>query len=546
MKIEKIREIISKAIKEAFPEEKAPSVDLALAPEGIADIATTVPFKLAKMLHKNPMLIAEEIKKFIQSDNIESVSIAKPGYLNINLSNNAYKEFLKSIDKDGTSYFRKAPLRKKVQIEFVSANPTGPLHVGNGRGGIIGDVLANVLELLGYEVEREYYINDAGSKMDIFAKSIQFYYFKKCGKESQFPDEGYKGEYVDEIAEQIYKNIKDSLLKLESKTILERIKALGKEMVIESIKRSLLDFGVKFDGWFYESTLYGESNAIENALNLLRSSVYTYDKDGALWFRSTAFGDDKDRVIVRKNGEPTYALGDVAYHINKWQRGFAKAIDIWGADHFGHIIPVKALLQGAGLPKDFLDVLIYQMVHLYENGVEVIMSKHTGTFVTLDELIQEVGKDAARFFFLEKSADSHLNFDMNLAKSQSMDNPVYYVQYTYARLKKILSESVARGIEGKNIDEIDVSLLSKKEEKELLRKLFFINEEFESIGREYSIHRIPFLTVALCQEINAFYQKHRVLNANEYTLPRLVLVKTSLTALSLLFDLMGIEKKEQM
>ncbi len=534
------------------------SVDIVPAPEGFGDFATIIPFKLAKILHKPPLLIAEEIKNKIASPYIESVAIAKPGYLNLTLSLQALRELFKELEGKkenllswnprsfSADYFKEPKNGKKVQVEFVSANPTGPIHVGNGRGGIIGDVLSNVLDARGYTVEREYYVNDAGSKMDLFARSIRYYYFRKCGVQDEFPEEGYKGKYIEAIAEKIFDKFQDSLAKLESPDVLAKIMQLGKEMMIENIKHSLEVFGVHFDSFFYESSLYGGSGAINKSIQIFKNSGYTYEAEGALWFRSTAFGDDKDRVLIRSNGEPTYALGDAAYHINKWERGFSKAIDVWGADHFGHVVPMKALTQGAGMPKDFLDVIIYQVVHLYENGNEVMMSKHTGTFVTLDELVQEVGRDAARFFFLGKSADTHLNFDMNLAKSQSMDNPVYYVQYTYARLTNIINEGLLRGIKYTGIDSVDLSLLDKNEEKNILRAILYVNEELDSISKDYSVHMLPFITLELSQKINSFYQKYRVLMADEYTLPRLALVNASLTTLSFLFDLMGIEKIEKM
>ncbi|MGC9124595.1 MAG: arginine--tRNA ligase [Caldisericaceae bacterium] len=544
MKIEEIKRTVDSAVRLAFPKVEFAQCDIGLAPEGIADFATTVPFKLAKMLHKNPLQIAEQIKSHILPEYFSTVSVAKPGYLNFTLSDASIRAFLEELITEQEHYFHKPSKNEKIQIEFVSANPTGPLHIGNGRGGIIGDVLANILTLLGYSVQREYYVNDAGSKMDGFAKSIEFYYLKACGQESIFPDDGYRGKYIEDIAQDLFIKQGRELLNTEPESRFQFIRNFGKEKMIESIRKSLSMFGITFDSWFFESSLYEGNNSIEKAIELLKNSGHTYQTEGALWFKTTVFGDDKDRVIVRNNGEPTYVLGDVAYHINKWGRGFSKAIDVWGADHFGHIIPLKALLTGAGLPKDFLEVIIYQIVHLYENGEEIVMSKHTGSFVTLDELIEEVGKDAARFFFLQKSADTHLNFDLGLAKQKSMDNPVYYVQYTYARLNKILEEASLRNIRfAKNTA---VELLSTPEERELIKRLIFITEELESIGADYSIHRLTFTTVELCQLINAFYQKHRVLNSEEYAQPRLALVKASLITLSMLFDLMGIEKKESM
>ncbi|NIA11636.1 MAG: arginine--tRNA ligase [Nitrospiraceae bacterium] len=540
MGLKKVKIAIEAAVKVTYEGVNPPPIDIAVSPDGFGDFATTLPFRLAKTLHKAPIKIAQEIANNINSPYISDVKVAKPGYLNIYLSTLAYKEFLFELEKQGNQFFYEKPNNVKVQIEFVSANPTGPLHVGNGRGGIIGDVVGNLLKLRGFDVQKEYYLNDAGSKMELFTDSIAYYYMKLCGLKAEFPEDGYKGEYIKEIAEDAFSKFKDRYIK-NGKADYEAIKDFGKDMMIWKIKSSLAKFGVMFDNWFYETSLY-KSGEVDETTKIFKNSGYTYEKDGAVWFKSILFGDDKDRVLIRKTGEPTYTLVDAAYHRNKWQRGFKKVIDVWGADHFGHIIPMKALIQGMGIPKDFLDVIIYQIVHLYENGKEVMMSKHTGTFITLDELIEEVGKDAARFFFLLKSADTHLNFDMDLAKKESMDNPVYYVQYTYARLKNIL-----RKAKGTNFSagSMNISLLKEKEEKSLLNELLNLRNNLYSIADNNSVNKLPFLAIDISKKANGFYQKYKVIGS-EFEKERLVLVNSSVSVLSLLMDLMGIEKREKM
>ncbi len=542
MEFKKIETAVESAVRITYEGVNPPPVSITSAPEGLGDFATTISFKMAKILHKAPIKIAEEIAGNIKSDYIEKVVVIKPGYINLYLSLLAYKEFLENIEKLKEKYFYEKPNGKKVQVEFVSANPTGPLHIGNGRGGIIGDVLGNLLKINGFDVQKEYYVNDAGSKMDAFTDSILYHYLKLCGIETEFPDDGYKGSYIEDIAEDIFFKFKDRYAE-NTKSNREEVKELGKDMMIWKIKSSLARFGIMFDSWFYESSLY-KSGEVEEATKIFKESGYTYEKDGALWFKSTLFGDDKDRVLVRKTGEPTYTLVDAAYHRNKWKRGFEKVIDIWGADHFGHIIPMKALIQGMKIPKNFLNVIIYQIVHLYENGKEVMMSKHTGTFITLDELIEEVGKDAARFFFLLKSADTHLDFDMDLAKKESIDNPVYYVQYTYARMNNILKK--AEGADYNNVKNINVAaLLNTAEEKNILNEILIFREKLHNIAQTYEVHKLPFLAIAFSKKVNAFYQKHKVIGS-QYEKERLALVSAAVIVLSLLLDLMGIEKKEKM
>jgi len=546
MKIDNLEKIIHDAIKSIYPGiSKIPDVLLVPSPDGFGDFSTTISFDLARILHRSPFSIAEEVSKHLNFPYFTSISVAKPGYLNFSFAPSVYKNFLHELEEKGERYFYKERRGIKVQIEFVSANPTGPLHVGNGRGGIIGDVLGNLLKVEGFDVIKEYYVNDAGSKMNLFAKSIAYYYMEKLGKKAESVEEAYKGAYIEDIATEILNDYGGSLLNGKGCPLIDEIQKIGKEKMTCRIKDSLEKFGVAFDSWFYESSLYS-SGEVDKVTEIFRKSGYTYEKDNALWFQSTLFGDDKDRVLVRGTGEPTYTLVDAAYHKNKWDRGFRKVIDVWGADHFGHITPMKALIQGMGLPEDFLDIVIYQIVHLFEEGKEVMMSKHSGTFVTLEELINEVGKDAARFFFLLKSSDTHLNFDIDLAKRESIDNPVYYVQYTYARLKSILIKGKEKGIQYRGINKADLSLLESSDEKALLNHFMYLEKEIENVGGKYSVHRIPFITIELCKKINTFYQNYNILSSEKYVQPRLSLVYNALNVLSFLMNLMGIEKKERM
>ncbi len=546
MKIDNLEKIIQDVIQLIYPGiSKIPDVLLVPSPEGFGDFSTNVPFDLASMLHKSPVSIAEEILKHLNFPYFSSISVAKPGYLNFSFALSVYRDFLQELEEKGEKYFYKERNGMKVQIEFVSANPTGPLHVGNGRGGIIGDVLGNLLKVEGFDVIKEYYVNDAGSKMNLFAKSIAYYYMKKLGKNPEPVEEAYRGAYIEDIATEILNDYGDSLLNGEGRPLIDEIQKIGKEKMMYRVKESLEKFGVAFDSWFYESSLYS-SGEVDKITEIFKKSGYAYEKDDALWFQSTLFGDDKDRVLVRGTGEPTYTLVDAAYHKNKWDRGFKKVIDIWGADHFGHITPMKALIQGMGLPEDFLDIIIYQIVHLFENGKEVMMSKHSGTFVTLEELVNEVGRDAARFFFLLKSSDTHLNFDIDLAKRESIDNPVYYVQYTYARLKSILWKGEEKGIRYRGVDEADLSLLESSDERALLNHFMYLEKELERVARKHSVHRIPFITIELCKKINTFYQNYNILSSEEYVQPRLSLVYNALNVLSFLMNLMEIEKKERM
>ncbi len=572
--------LIKKALRECLQIlEVSESVKVLLTKESFGDFTINIAFKLAKVFKKSPKLVADDLINCIKTDLIESISNVN-GYINIKVSSKFYSEFVKSLLEKRENYFILENNGNSIQVEFVSANPTGPLHVGNGRGGIIGDTIARVLETRGCRVQREYYVNDAGSKMDLFAESVLYFYLKRFGIEKSLSDEGYKGEYIKDIADKIYEVFKDKFLNYDNDSVIEAFKNIGVFLLfgkvreetddikvlkqstsfkIESILKTLKRFGVSFDNIFFESSLYeGVDVEVDPTLKLkekltkvlldLLNKGYIYKSDGAYYFKATLFNDDKDRVLVRSTGEPTYTLTDIAYHIDKFNRGYSKVIDVWGQDHFGHVATMKALLKASNIDPDFLDVVLYQVVHLFEDGVEVMMSKHTGKFYTLSELINEVQKDAARFFFLMKSVDTHLNFDINLAKKQSVDNPVYYLQYTYARLHNIIEEAKKRGTVFDDIENVFTKASFNEVERVILNKIFYLNSVLDDISVDYSIHRIPNYALDLAENINHFYQNYPVLKEENVLnrTKRYLIVQVSLVALSFLFDLMGIEKKERM
>ena len=579
MNIYEIEREVYKALPESLiGDDFAKTFKLLLAPVEFGDFSLSISFKLAKVLKKSPTDIANLIIQNLKSEYFETLSNDK-GYINIRVNSKFYKEFIQDLLEKKENYFYFPSTGKKIQVEFISANPTGPLHVGNGRGGAIGDVVANLLKTRGYSVEREYYVNDAGNKMDLLGASIRFFYLERFGIEVEFPEEGYKGDYIKAVSDKISAVFGDRFVHDDEKKQIETFKLLGEYLLfgktyktseeieilknvppfeIDSILKVLEKFGIQYDNVFFESSLYeGKPKVFEgtvslppklvDVLEILKERGDLYELDGAFWFKSTAFGDDKDRVLVKATGEPTYTLTDIAYHIDKFNRGFSKVIDVWGADHFGHVTTMKALLEGVGIGKDFLDVILYQIVHLFEEGTEVMMSKHTGKFYTLSELIKEVGKDAARFFFLMKSADSHLNFDIDLAKKESVDNPVYYVQYTYARFNNIISEAEKRKIEFVNIEEIS-NVTYEPIERKILDEIFYFNNYLDDIASNYSIHRVTNLLIDFSKDLNFFYQNYRVLGEENILdrTKRFLIVESALITLSLLFDILGIEKREKM
>ena len=520
------------------------------------DYSCNLAMHLAKSMHKNPRDVATLlINAMPTSPYLEKIEIGGAGFINLFLKISVKQQFLCYVLEDGEKFGQsKLGLGKKIQVEFVSANPTGPLHVGHGRGAAFGASLANILTAVGFSVTREYYVNDAGRQMDILALSTWLRYLELNGLNVAFPSNAYQGEYVRDMAKLIYKehqnryfhqpsllpeNISQDNAEEEvdaeaqlDKLIIEAKKLLGKDYAyiqnfvlakqLQDGCNDLMEFGVIFDTWFSEQSLF-QSGAVERAIQLLEQKNHLYQKDGAKWFRSTDFGDEKDRVVQRENGQFTYFASDIAYHINKFERGFDRIIDVWGADHHGYIPRVMGAILALEFDAKKLEIALVQFAVLYRNGVKTSMSTRSGEFVTLRELRQEVGNDAARFFYVLRKSDQHLDFDLDLAKSQSNDNPVYYVQYAHARIHSVLEQW------GENITTLinsDVTLLTSASELSLLQKLIDYPEVVDTAAKELSPHLIAFYLRDLASEFHSYY------NATRFLIPEIPLRLARLTLIA--------------
>jgi len=449
---EMLAEAIAQAAKTAMekgilPKGELPDILLEIPPEkSFGDFATNFAMQAARPLKSNPKKIAEALLGQLDFPWLERTEIAGPGFINFFFKPDWLYAMLQEILDQGDSYGNiTTGQKKKIQIEFVSANPTGPLHVGHGRGAAFGSALANLMKAAGHDIQKEFYINDAGNQIANLAFSVEARYLELLGHSVEFPEDGYHGQDIVETAQRIIDQAGSRYLMMSPTDRIQIFKQIALDEKLLALRMDLENFGVTFDEWFSERSLF-EDGAVNIVCNQLRQRDYAYDKDGAFWLRSTVFGDDKDRVIIRENGVPTYLASDIAYHDNKFRRGFDTIINIWGADHHGYIPRMKAAVAALGYQPDRLEVLILQMVSLYQGGELVKMSKRTGQGVTLTELIEEVGRDAARYFFIMRSLDSQLDFDLDLAKSHSNDNPVYYVQYAHARIASILRQMTDAGI----------------------------------------------------------------------------------------------------
>lgn len=516
--------------------------------KGHGDFASNVAMLLAKQARMAPRKIAETIVEAIDIEDgyIEKIEVAGAGFINVHLNNNWLYEIPTLVVKLGDLYGMNDSTGLKIQVEFVSANPTGNLHMGNARGGAIGDTLANILKYAGNEVEREFYINDAGNQIEIFAESLEARYLQLTGHDIPFPEDGYAGQDVVDTVKEIIREKKESLLELSKEERKKYLVEYAIKKKVQYIKETLENFGIYYDVWFSEKTLHQE-NKINDVIKLLEEKGYIYESEGAWWFKTTLFGDEKDEVVMRTNGIPTYFAADIAYHKDKFDRGFDKVINIWGADHHGHVARMKGAMKALGYDADALEILLMQLVRLYRGGNIVKMSKRTGTLVTLDELIEEVGKDAARFFFVMRSPDSHLDFDLELAKKQSQDNPVYYVQYAHARICSIFRQADAAGVERCAIEEIDTTLLKETEELELLRKIADFPEEIMIAARTMAPHRIARYVMDLAGLFHSFYNSHRVLNDDEdLQNARLLLMDITRITIKNSLSILGVNAPEQM
>jgi len=508
---------------------------------GHGDYASPLPLKLARAARMDPLTIARHIAGLIQlPPQCDRIEVAPPGFINFTLRGDWLASQVDAILSAGDGYGDIETGRgTRVQIEFVSVNPTGPLHVGHGRGAVLGSGLAGVLAAAGYEVTREYYVNDAGSQMQAFFSSLHARYRQALGQDVPMPEEGYFGEYMIDIAKDIAAEAGDRYVDKQ-----DELGRVGMERVIAAIRSELERLGVIFDVWFHEHELF-DNGQYEKAMGMLADKGFTVEKEGATWFASTSLGEDKDNVLVRSDGFPTYFASDIAYHYNKFvERGFDRVIDIWGADHQGHVSRMKAVMGALGIDPERLVVIISQMVTL-RRGEEIIRaSKRTGKMITLQELVDEVGVDACRFFFLARSADSQMEFDLELAKRQSADNPVYYVQYAHARICSILRLAGERGI---GFDDGDVSLLNAGPELELIRRMLQLPEVVELVSQTLEPHHLPYYAQELATAFHNFYENCRVVSDDmSLTKSRLKLVEAARITLARALGLMGMSAPEKM
>jgi len=513
------------------------------------EFATNAAMLLAKEAKGSPRSIAVQIIKYFPTGicGVEALEIAGPGFINFRMRKDwlsvCLKDILSAGSDFGSSSFGKG---KKVQVEFVSANPTGELHVGNARGAAIGDTLVSLLQMAGYVVQREFYINDAGNQIEKFGYSLEARYLQALGQDATFPEDGYHGEDIRKAMSELADEVKDKYLTMESPLRRELLTGWALNKKLSSIRDALGKFGVNYDVWFSEQSLH-DSGAIVKIVEKLQEDGWVYEKDDALWLDCQRFGEEKDEVLVRSNGIPTYFAADIAYHDNKFKRGFETVIDIWGADHHGHVARMKGAMEALGYSRDQLEVILMQFVRLYEGGELLRMSKRTGTYVTLEELVEEVGRDAARFFFVNRSADSLIDFDMDLAKSQTADNPVFYVQYAHARICSILANAQKEGYHMPHLDKMDFSCLQEPSELELIRRMADFPDEVARAAMLREPHHIAAYVQEMAAAFHHFYSQCRVLGETpELTFARLWLSKGVASILERALEAMGVDAPEKM
>jgi arginyl-tRNA synthetase len=508
------------------------------------DVTTNIAMAAAKQLGKNPRQFAQELVNKLQLDDeyIDKVEIAGPGFINFRFANKYFTEKLSHILENKTAYGRvNIGAGKKTQVEFVSANPTGPLTVGHGRGAVLGDTISNLLEWTNHDVTREYYFNNAGRQMRILGDSVRLRYLELLNEDVDFPIDYYQGEYIKEIAQHLVDKYQDTL---KEKSAEDIFKQGAEDEIFDDIKKTLKRLSIEFDVFFNEKSLY-DDGSIEKVIEEFRDKGLAYDQDGAVWFKSSVFGGEKDKVIVKSSGEPTYRLPDIAYHRNKFHRGFEFVIDLLGADHVATYPDVLAGLKALGLDENKVKVLIHQFVTIVQNGEVVKMSTRKANFITLDELIDEVGADVVRYFFIMRSMDSHLNFDLGLAKTQSDENPVYYLQYAHARIASIIRYAESEGVE--ITTPADLKLLKKPEEIDLMKQLEQFPYIVESCALTFEPHRLAEYLHNLAGFYHKFYHQHRVVNEDkQLTAARIALCFGTKIVLKNGFDILGITAPEKM
>jgi arginyl-tRNA synthetase len=511
------------------------------------DFSSNLAMTMARSEKKSPRQIAEAlVAELGDSDFLSKVEIAGPGFINFTLASTCWYEVLDDIITKGEKYgLSQVGQGRKVQVEFVSANPTGPLHIGHGRGAVVGDAVASILQATGFDVQREYYVNDAGNQVAILGRSIWLRMREQGGETVVFPEDGYQGEYIRDLAAKLCEE-DPTVTELGEAEAIKRCTAFGVSKILDWIAADLKDFGINFDNWFSEQSLY-DRDMVDTELAKLADKGLSYEQDGALWLRTTDYGDDKDRVLIKSDGSPTYFASDVAYHMEKFDRGFERVIDVWGADHHGYVPRMKAVVAGLGHPPEDLDVLLIQMVNLLRDGKPYTMGKRSGNFITLSEVVDEVGRDACRFYFLMRRSDSQLDFDLELAKRQSSDNPVYYVQYAHARVCSIKRNAEEQGVVLPECRAVDLSSLTLPEELLLAKQLARYPEMVVGAAQHCEPHRVVYYLQELAAQFHSYYNRQRVLVEDSATTQaRLYLVEGVRTVLANALNLLGVDAPERM
>lgn len=543
---EAIRNAAKQAVADGvFPAGEIPAITLEVPPKKeLGDFATNFAMQSARVFRLPPHRIAEEIVRRLSLEELERAEIAGPGFINVFLRAEVLYEELEQAIAAGESYGTlMAKEREPIMVEYVSANPTGPLHVGHGRGAAVGSALVNLLRVAGYPVRSEYYINDAGNQIETLAASVNARYLELFGQPAELPENGYHGADIIDTAKRIAEKDGDRYLALSEEERLKVFREVALKEKLAALREDLSRFNVRFDVWFSERTLHPAK--VTDAIAKLRENGTIYEKDGALWLRSTDYGDDKDRVVIRENGEPTYLAADIAYHRDKFERGFGTLVDIWGADHHGYVCRVKAAMKALGYDPEKLRILLLQMVSLYRGGEPVKMSKRTGESVTLAELIEEVGTDAARYFFVMRSLDSQLDFDLDLARKQSNENPVYYVQYAHARIASIFrqAEEIRLTVE----EDPDLTRLTDETEIALIKLITQYPDEVDKAAADYAPQRIAHFAHDLAGAFHSFYSTCRIMGVDEpLAKARLALAGKTQQVIRHALGILGVSAPEKM
>jgi arginyl-tRNA synthetase len=553
----RVRTLLGDAVKACVSQdlleiEAVPFIEIDMTKDAaFGDYASNIAMVLASRLKGklSPRKIAEVIREHIRDNDgvLEKVDVAGPGFMNFFIREGVWSTLLSEVDMLGDHYGSSDyGEEKKIHIEFVSANPTGPLHIGHARGAVVGDVIANIAEVSGFSVFREYYINDAGNQMNNLGKSVLYRYLELLGEDVEFPESCYQGDYIKELAREIIDRDGDIYRSKNQEEVVRIFTDYAAGAILEGIKEDLKAFGVVFDNYFSERSLY-KDDSVAKLLKELEEKQVIYSDGETLWFKTTDFGDEKDRVVVRRNGEPTYFAADIAYHHDKYIRGFDTIIDIWGADHHGYIPRMGACIEALGHERNSLKIVLIQLVSLLRDGMPVPMSTRAGEFVTMKEVVDEVGKDAARYNFLMRRSDSHLDFDLELAKKQSNENPVYYVQYAHARICSIVRNAGEKGYTIPAYGEVDLRFLKLPEEVSLIKAIIRFPEVVEGAATVLEPHRLTFYLNDLAALFHSYYNKHRVLSDEEgLSKARLFLIKTILTVVRNALRLLGVSAPERM